>query len=88
MKTLFLTNEYPPSTWKREQLGHGYDFSSWVERTAIEMADAIVAVSQGTKEDVLRLFNVQEDRIHIIYSGIDPNEYRRLRPPTSCRNTA
>jgi alpha-maltose-1-phosphate synthase len=52
--------------WKREQLGHGDDFSCWVERTAIEMADAIVAVSQGTKEDVLRLFNVQEDRIHII----------------------
>jgi starch synthase len=68
----------PLRPWKREQLGHGYDFSCWVERTAIEMADAIVAVSQGTKEDVLRLFNVQEDRIHIIYNGIDPNEYRPI----------
>ena len=65
----------PLRPWKREQLGHGYDFSSWVERSAIEMADAVVAVSQGTKEDVLRLFNVPEDRIHIIYNGIDPDEY-------------
>ena len=61
--------------------------SSWVERTAIEMADAVVAVSQGTKEDVLRLFNVPEDRIHIIYNGIDPDEYRPVKPPTSLQNT-
>jgi glycogen synthase len=66
----------PLRPWKREQLGHGYDFSSWIERTAIEMADAIIAVSQGTKEDVLRLFNVREDRVHIIYNGIDPDEYQ------------
>jgi glycosyltransferase involved in cell wall biosynthesis len=68
----------PLRPWKREQLGRGYDFSSWIERTAIEMADAIVAVSQGTKEDVLRLFNVREDHIHIIYNGIDPDEYRPI----------
>ena len=68
----------PLRPWKREQLGRGYDCSSWVERTAIEMADAVVAVSQGTKEDVLRLFNVPEDRIHIIYNGIDPDEYRPI----------
>jgi starch synthase len=66
----------PLRPWKQEQLGHGYVFSSWVERTAIEMADAIVAVSQGTKEDVLRLFNLPKDRVHIIYNGIDPDEYR------------
>jgi alpha-maltose-1-phosphate synthase len=66
----------PLRPWKREQLGDGYDFSCWVERTAIEMADAIVAVSQGTKADVMRLFNVREDAIKIIYNGIDPDEYR------------
>jgi alpha-maltose-1-phosphate synthase len=66
----------PLRPWKREQLGHGYDFSTWVERTAIEKADAVVAVSRGTKDDVLRLFNVSEDRIYIIYNGIDPDEYR------------
>ncbi len=66
----------PLRPWKREQLGGGYDFSCWVEKTAMEMADAIVAVSQETKADVLRLFNVDEKRIHIIYNGIDPDEYR------------
>ena len=68
----------PLRPWKREQLGHGYDFSRWVERTAIEMADAIIAVSQGTKEDVLRLFNVPNDCFQIIYNGIDPDEYRPI----------
>jgi len=66
----------PLRPWKREQLGHGYDFSSWVEKTAIEMADAIIAVSKGTKEDVLKLFSVESEKIHIIFNGIDPDEYR------------
>ena len=65
----------PLRPWKREQLGGGYDFTCWVEKTALEMADAIVAVSQETKADVLRLFDVDEKRIHIIYNGIDPAEY-------------
>lgn len=65
----------PLRPWKREQLGGGYDFSCWVERTAIEMADAVIAVSQGTKADVLQHFNVPEERIHIIYNGIDLEEY-------------
>jgi len=65
----------PLRPWKREQLGYGYDCSSWLERTAMEMADAIIAVSQETKRDVLRLFNVDPKRIRIIYNGIDPEEY-------------
>lgn len=67
----------PLRPWKREQLGYGYDCSSWVERTAIEMADAVIAVSEETKRDVLRLFNIDEDHIRIIYNGIDPEEYYR-----------
>ncbi len=66
----------PLRPWKREQLGGGYDFTCWIEKTAMEMADAVVAVSQDTKADVLRLFNVDEKRVHIIYNGIDPQEYR------------
>ena len=66
----------PLRPWKREQLAGGYDFSCWVEKTAMEMADAVVAVSQETKADVLRLFDVDESRVHIIYNGIDPEEYR------------
>ena len=69
----------PLRPWKREQLGGGYDFSCWVERAAIEMADAVIAVSQETKNDVLRLFDVPEDRIHIIYNGIDLDEYRPVQ---------
>jgi len=68
----------PLRPWKREQLGGGYDFSLWVEKTAIEMADAIIAVSKETKEDVLRLFNVDEKKIHIVYNGIDLDEYQNV----------
>jgi starch synthase len=61
----------PLRPWKREQLGGGYDLSSWVERTALESADAIIAVSRGTREDVLRHFAVEPERVRIIYNGID-----------------
>ena len=66
----------PLRPWKREQLGGGYDFSCWVEKTALEMADAVIAVSEETKTDVLRLFNIRSDRVRIIYNGIDPDEYK------------
>jgi glycogen synthase len=69
----------PLRPWKREQIGGGYEFSSWVERTAMEMADAIVAVSSGTKEDILKYFKVDPDKIHIIYNGINPEEFRKVK---------
>jgi glycogen synthase len=65
----------PLRPWKREQLGRGYDASSWVEKTAIEMADAVVAVSKETKDDVLKYFNVDESKIKVIYNGINLEEY-------------
>ena len=65
----------PLRPWKREQLGGGYDFSCWVERTALELADAVVCVSAETKADVQRLFQIDSARLHIIYNGIDPQEY-------------
>ncbi|MBT8318038.1 MAG: glycogen synthase, partial [Lutibacter sp.] len=65
----------PLRPWKREQLGRGYDASSWVEKTAIEMADAVIAVSKETKEDVLKHFNVNEEKIKVIYNGINLQEY-------------
>lgn len=67
----------PLRPWKREQLGGGYDFSLWVEKTAIEMADAVIAVSKETAADVRRLFDVAEERLHVIYNGIDQQEYRK-----------
>lgn len=66
----------PLRPWKREQLGGGYDFTLWLEKTAIEMADAVIAVSHETKADILRLFDVPEERVPVIYNGIDPDEYR------------
>lgn len=65
----------PLRPWKREQLGRGYDASSWIEKTAIEMADALIAVSEETKEDVLKHFNVDENKVKVIYNGIDLQEY-------------
>ncbi|MEM6912295.1 MAG: glycogen synthase [Verrucomicrobiota bacterium] len=71
----------PLRPWKREQLGGGYDCSRWVEKTAIEMADAVVAVSEGTKKDVLEHFEVDPEKIHVIYNGIDPQEYQPIQAP-------
>jgi glycogen synthase len=68
----------PLRPWKREQLAGGYDFSLWVEKTAIEMADAVIAVSRETRDDIQRLFNVAPERLHIIHNGIDLDEYRKV----------
>ncbi len=76
----------PLRPWKREQLGGGYDFSVWVEKTAIEMADAIIAVSESTREDVLELFDVDPSRIHVIHSGIDLDEYREKKDEAVLRH--
>src|SRR3954454_6613975 len=67
----------PLRAWKSEQLGSGYAMSSWMERTAILDADAVIAVSNGTKEDILRVYPLPPERVHVIYNGIDLNEYRR-----------
>jgi starch synthase len=67
----------PLRAWKAEQLGSGYALSSWMERTAILEADAIVAVSNGTKADIIKAYpDVDESRIHVIYNGIDLNQYQ------------
>ena len=68
----------PLRPWKREQLAGGYDFTLWVEKTALEIADAIVAVSSETKHDIERLFNVDSARVHVIHNGIDLAQYRKV----------
>jgi alpha-maltose-1-phosphate synthase len=68
----------PLRAWKAEQLGSGYTMSSWMERTAILDADAIIAVSEGTRGDILRAYpDVNADRIHVIYNGVDLSEYQK-----------
>lgn len=66
----------PLRPWKVEQLGNAYHLSAWMERTAIEQADAVIAVSQETRADILRLFNIAPERVQVIYNGIDLDEYR------------
>jgi starch synthase len=68
----------PLRPWKVEQLGNGYHLSAWMERTAIEAADAIVAVSKETRADVLRLFDIAPERVHVIHNGIDLQEYQAV----------
>jgi len=66
----------PLRPWKEEQLGGGYRLSSFCERTALEHADAVIAVSQGTRKDILRVYpEIDPARVHVIYNGIDTAEY-------------
>ncbi len=67
----------PQRPWKAEQLGGGYRVSSWAERTAMEGADAVVAVSAGMREDVLAAYPaIDPARVHVIHNGIDADFYR------------
>jgi alpha-maltose-1-phosphate synthase len=66
----------PLRPWKAEQLGGGYALSSFCERTAIENADAIIAVSGGMRRDVLAAYpTVDEAKIRVVYNGIDTDQY-------------
>ena len=68
----------PLRAWKAEQLGSGYAMSSWMERTAILDADAVIAVSESTKADILRAYpDLEDDRIYVIHNGIDLAEYQK-----------
>jgi starch synthase len=66
----------PLRPWKAEQLGGGYALSSWCERTAVEAADAVIAVSAGMMRDVLAAYPVlSPDRVHVVHNGIDTSQY-------------
>jgi starch synthase len=71
----------PLRPWKAEQLGGGYAVSSWVERTAVEAADAVVAVSEGMRADVLSAYpSVDPERVRVIHNGIDAQLWRPDEP--------
>jgi starch synthase len=66
----------PLRPWKAEQLGGGYALSSFCERTGLEAADAVVAVSRGMREDLLAAYPaIDPGRVEVIYNGIDTEEY-------------
>lgn len=68
----------PLRPWKAEQLGGGYNLSSWAEKTAYEAADGIIAVSNGMRADILRSYpNIDPDRVHVIHNGIDLDEWAK-----------
>ena len=71
----------PLRPWKREQLGRGYDLSAWIEKTALAMADAIIAVSQSTATDITQLFAIDPAAITVIPNGIDTTEYMPRSDP-------
>jgi starch synthase len=71
----------PLRPWKREQLGGGYALSSFCERTALEAADAVIAVSEAMRGDVLRLYPaVDPARVHVIHNGIDAGGFQPTPP--------
>ncbi|HJT64105.1 MAG TPA: glycogen synthase [Candidatus Limnocylindria bacterium] len=65
----------PLRPWKREQLGSGYDASAWIEREALEQADAVIAVSDAARQDVLHHFKVDPARVHVVHNGIDVSAF-------------
>ena len=71
----------PMRPWKAEQLGGGYRVSSWVEKTAIEAADAVIAVSSGMRDDVLRTYPALDpNRVHVVRNGIDTDVWYPVEP--------
>lgn len=76
----------PLRPWKAEQLGGGYRVSSWVEKTAFEAADAVIAVSGGMARDILRSYpSLDEQRVHVVYNGIDLNRWKPLHDSDTVR---
>ncbi|MDQ3814172.1 MAG: glycogen synthase [Armatimonadota bacterium] len=71
----------PHRPWKVEQLGTAYNASTWIEKTAYQNADGVVAVSQSMKRDVHDVYDVPLERVRVIHNGIDLNEYKPTPNP-------
>src|SRR2546426_914436 len=67
----------PLRPWKADQLGSGYLLSSWIEKTAVEAADRVIAVSNKMRDDILAHFDADPARVVVIHNGIDPDRFRR-----------
>ncbi|MDR5700067.1 glycogen synthase [Agromyces aerolatus] len=76
----------PLRPWKAEQLGGGYRVSSWAERAAFEDADAVIAVSDGMRRDILRAYpTIDPARVEVVYNGIDLAEWTPVDDPAAVR---
>jgi glycogen synthase len=67
----------PLRPWKADQLGTGYLLSTWIEKTAVESADRVIAVSAQMREDILSHFEVEPAKVVVIHNGIDPERFQR-----------
>jgi glycogen synthase len=67
----------PLRPWKADQLGSGYLVSSWIEKTAVESAHRVIAVSHKMREDILQHFDADPARVVVIHNGIDPDQFRK-----------
>jgi glycogen synthase len=81
--TLVLTTHSlePHRPWKVEQLGTAYQASSWIEQTAYQNADGIIAVSKAMRADVHQIYGVPDEKIRVIHNGIDLNTYKPTPEP-------
>lgn len=71
----------PHRPWKVEQLGTAYQATTWIEKTAYQNADGVIAVSQSMKRDVHDAYDVPLDKVRVIHNGIDLNEYQPTPNP-------
>ena len=77
----------PLRPWKREQLGGGYELSSNIERTAYEAASAVIAVSNGMRNDILRSYpDLDPNKVEVVYNGIDSNKWQPIVDPDTVRS--
>ena len=67
----------PLRPWKADQLGSGYLVSSWIERTAVEAAHRVIAVSHKMRDDIVAHFAADPGRVVVIHNGIDPEQFKR-----------
>jgi glycogen synthase len=75
----------PDRPWKAMQLGSGYNVSTWLERSAFEHSDGVIAVSEAMKRDVRKTYDTDPGKIGVIHNGIDPEEYRPVHDPDVLR---
>lgn len=76
----------PLRPWKREQLGGGYELSSYIERTAYQAASKVIAVSNGMRNDILRSYpDLDPGKVEVVYNGIDSQKWRPVQEPDTVR---
>src|SRR5438876_5552695 len=68
----------PLRPWKREQLGAGYELSSWMEREGLTACDAVIAVSEEMKKDILKCYDIPAASVAVIHNGVDPAKYHPM----------